>query len=179
MLPVTHLDPVLEMGIDVTSPVVSDEPESPSLSSSPIAMLDMYTSAVLEWDEEDSFTLSSLNSDLMVDESHERSDSSRVVDLNIDSMDSVHSLVDERDDDANVSESDSFTGFTENGNNNKIVKLNEIINELPVANISNDYETDSDPGTGQDFIRTRSRGPVRDLPNVQQKTLERKYKRKK
>jgi hypothetical protein len=141
----------------------------------------MYKLAVLEWDddeEEDEFSLLSLNSDLMVDESHERSCNSSILDNNIDPLDSVHGLFDERDDSENKSESESFTGFDDDSDNLNIVNLNRIIADLPNVNISDNTEQSSD-NDSQNRVQTRSRGPVHELPNVQQRTLERKYKIKK
>jgi hypothetical protein len=158
--------------------VVSDEYQSPSLSPSAVPILDMYKLAVLEWDdeEEEEFSLLSLDSDLMVDESHEISGNSSILEQNINSAGSVRGSRDERDNIGSNSGSESFTGFQDESDNSNIVNLNRVINELSNVNISSDVELSSDNDDNR--VQTRARGPVQELPNVQGRTLERKYRRK-
>ncbi|XP_047736163.1 uncharacterized protein LOC125177792 [Hyalella azteca] len=147
-----------------------------------ITRLQQLYKLTMDWDDDDSeFSLASLNSLLVGDQSHEDIDPELAVadrkiqeiqgaEQNVSCETPAAGLESEELDDSDDEESNSpFTGFTQD--------------PLPSARVSRLKKMTKQSGepdiTSQATVRhTRSKGSVQDLPNVQLVTLERKRNRR-
>ena len=120
---------------------------------------EMYSLPVLDWDYQTDWKVSSVDSECsFIQEEH-------IADVNI-----VPNL-------SPVNE-ESFQGFVDD--DHVPVRLHEVLENLPA--VVDDVAQDDSPDKGvicdspPNIIRTRSRGRVNIYPNVQTRTIERKYK---
>ena len=131
------------------------------------------TSPLLDWDfslDESDFSLPSIKSDKKIDHSHESIEQEPQTAISNESeleYDFIGFNVDDVSELFNDQES-SFTGFDDNPHCGKQVKLRSLISDNVKVNHSSSIV---------ERMHTRSQGTTMELPNVQSRILERKYRK--